>query len=249
MPIDRRPYRRESEETRREALIAAALELVAEGGARAATVRAIAHRAGVTPGLIRHYFSTKEDLTRAAYRRLMERMTQDSANGMPQTINLAPEMRLAAFVSASLRPPVVDSLRLGLWAGFIHGVRNDAEMRRVHEQNYTAYRDLLQAMISNLPRNASIAQCRADAIACNAVIDGLWLEGSALPEAFAPGELETIGLAAVGAILGVNLSAALPETAHSVSALPAYPPPNSRLSVADLHNPTLKPPATKDFSE
>lgn len=210
MSTDRRPYRRESEETRREALIAAALELVAEGGAQAATVRAIADRAGVTPGLIRHYFTSKEDLTRAAYRRLMERMTQDSIATLPDAAKIGPAARLAAFVSASLRPPVVDPLRLGLWAGFIHGVRTDCDMRAVHEQNYRAYRDLLQEMIADLPRAAPPDQCRADAIACNAVIDGLWLEGSALPDAFFPGELERIGLNAVGAILNVNLASALP---------------------------------------
>ena len=43
----RRPYRRESEERRREDLIAAALDLVAEGGLHAATVRAIADRIAV----------------------------------------------------------------------------------------------------------------------------------------------------------------------------------------------------------
>ena len=52
MSAERRIYRRESEETRREALIQATLDLVAEGGGQAATVRAIAGRAGVTAGLI-----------------------------------------------------------------------------------------------------------------------------------------------------------------------------------------------------
>jgi hypothetical protein len=49
-------------------------------------------------------------------------------------------------------------------------------------------------LIASLPRPADEATLRAHAIACNAVIDGLWLEGSALPEAFAPGEVERIGL-------------------------------------------------------
>ena len=49
------------------------------------------------------------------------------------------------------------------------------------------------------------ATLRADAIACNGVIDGLWLEGCALPEAFVKNELAEIGLRSVGAILGVNL--------------------------------------------
>ncbi len=80
MTGERRKFRREGEETRRDALIAAALALVAEGGAQAATVRAIADRAGVTPGLIRHYFDTKEDLTRAAYASADGRMTDDNAS-------------------------------------------------------------------------------------------------------------------------------------------------------------------------
>jgi AcrR family transcriptional regulator len=209
MTSERRPYKRESEEMRRDALISAALELVAEGGPQAATVRAIADRAGVTPGLIRHYFATKEDLTRAAYLRLMDRMTGDNAQALDSAPQ-SPKARLAAFVSASLRPPVVDPLRLGVWAGFIHGVRRDLAMRAVHQQSYVAYRDLLQSLIAALPRPADEARLRADAIACNAVIDGLWLEGSALPEGFAEGELEQIGLNAVGAILGVNLSESLP---------------------------------------
>jgi TetR/AcrR family transcriptional regulator, transcriptional repressor of bet genes len=204
MPADRRPYKRESEETRRDALIAAALDLVALGGPQAATVRAIAQRAGVTPGLIRHYFSSKEELTRAAYRHLMQRLTRDSA-GVLLAGDLGPTARLAAFVSASLRPPVVDPLRLGLWAGFLNALRLDPEMCAIHEQGYRAYRDILESLIAALPRSASPAQCRRDAIACNAVIDGLWLEGSALPDGFAAGELEFIGLTAVFAILNLPL--------------------------------------------
>lgn len=211
MAQSRRPYRRESEETRRDALITAALELVAEGGPASATVRAIAQRADVTPGLIRHYFLSKDELTRAAYARLMDQMRLDNA-AVLETAPADPLGRLAAFVAASLRPPVVDPLRLGLWAGFLHGVRKDEAMRAAHAKGYHDYRDFLQALIAALPRNAGPESLRSDAIACNAVIDGLWLEGSALPHDFAPGELERIGLASVGAILGIDLSTALPPT-------------------------------------
>lgn len=206
---ERRTYRRESEETRREALILAALELVAEGGAQAATVRAIADRAGVTPGLIRHYFTGKEELTRAAYRHMMDQMTADNV-AVLETAPDDPVSRLALFVAASLRPPVMQPLRLALWAGFLQLVRSDAAMGLIHEQTYLGYRDILENLITALPRpGATAAACRADAIACNAVIDGLWMEGSALPDGFETGELVTIGLRATGAILGADLAAAL----------------------------------------
>ena len=127
MTGDRKPYRREGEERRREALIAAALELVAEAGAQGATVRAIAERASVTPGLIRHYFASKDDLTRAAYRTVMERMQADNAAVLDHA-PAEPVARLAAFVAASLRPPVVDPVAVGLWAGFLHSLQRDPAM-------------------------------------------------------------------------------------------------------------------------
>jgi AcrR family transcriptional regulator len=207
---NRRKFRREGETVRRDALIDAALQLMAEGGAQAATVRAIADRAGVTPGLIRHYFHTKEDLTRAAYTALMARMI--AANLVVLATSPAdPVARLAAFVAASLRPPVVDGEALGLWAAFIHRLRTDPQIRLAHETAYLAYRDRLQLLIAALPRPADSATLRAQAIACNAVIDGLWLEGSALPEAFADGEIPRIGLTSVGAILNLDLLTHLPE--------------------------------------
>ncbi|MGO4908098.1 TetR/AcrR family transcriptional regulator [Pseudorhodobacter sp. W20_MBD10_FR17] len=205
MTPDRRKFNRQDEAARRAALIAAAIDLVADGGPAKATVRAIAERAGVTPGLIRHYFATKEALLRAAYAQVMDGMTEVSLAVLASAPN-HPEARLALFVAASLRPPVVDSRAMGLWAGFLHQMRQDAEMQAAHEAGYLQYRDLLQGLIADLPRAVDGARLRADAIACNAVIDGLWLEGSALPHAFMQGELEQIGLHAVGAILGLDLT-------------------------------------------
>ena len=204
---ERRPYRRESEERRREDLIVATLDLVAEGGLDAATVRAIADRAGVTPGLIRHYFSSKEDLTRVAYHRFMDQMTTDSAavllDGPDDAL-----ARLANFVVASVSPPVADPVSVGLWAAFVHDVRRNAAMRDIHTANYLAFRNMLQGLIAALPRSVSDTQLRCDAIACNGVIDGLWLEASILPEAFGLGEIPAIALTSVGAILNLNLVAA-----------------------------------------
>lgn len=201
---ERRPYKRECEEIRRDAMIAAALDLIAEGGIAAATVRAIAEKAGVTPGLIRHYFKAKEDLTRAAYQTVMDRMTANNA-AVLETAPTEPTARLAVFVAASLRPPVVDPAAMGLWAGFIHRVQRDPMLREVHRTTYLGYRDVLQGLIAALPRNVDAERLRAEAIACNGVIDGLWLEACALPEAFVKDELAEIGLRSVGAILGVDL--------------------------------------------
>ena len=201
-------FRREPAKQRKEALIIAALDLIAEQGVRGATVRAIAERADVTQGLIRHHFSSKEDLISAAYTYHMSHMTNLTASlNVPDD---APAVgRLAAFVTAGLSPPVVDPSSVMLWASFLNKVREDTRMREIHEQTYHDFRDRLEALIADALDEATIAtapeKLRHLAIACNAVIDGLWMEGGALPGAFKPGELPEIGLRSVGAIIGLEL--------------------------------------------
>jgi AcrR family transcriptional regulator len=204
MSADRKPYRRESEDKRRDALVHATLALVAEGGARSATVRAIAQRAGVTAGLIRHYFDSKEQLVAAAYRHLMDRMTEDST-AVLKAAPIDPHARLAAFVAAALKPPVVDPDALILWATFLQETHRDPTMRAIHAQTYLGFRDRLEGLIAALPIPRDTVELRRLAIACNAVIDGLWMEGCALPETFGQGELARLGVRSVGAILGVDL--------------------------------------------
>lgn len=202
----RRPYRREPVEQRRDALILAALDLMAEGGPEAMTVRAIAARAGTTPGLIRHYFGTKDELIRCAFERFMGHMTQQSLSTV-EAVDSDPAAALAAMICASLRPPVLDGERVRLWAGFLQMALQDPAMRQTHAATYLGYRDRLQALIEALPGKSDPVVARQLAIACNAVIDGLWLEGATLPDDFAKGEVERIALAAISGILEIPLIA------------------------------------------
>lgn len=203
--MTRRPYQRATQESRREDLINAALKLIGDGGPQAATVRAIADEAGVTAGLIRHYFNTKEELVRTAYQSLMTRLNSDS------TVIAAsddPVKRLAHFVVTSITPPVADAAMVGKWAGFLHLVRSDIDMREVHRENYFVYRDVLQNLIAAAKPTLTGADLRRAAIACNGLIDGLWLEGSLISDSFEPEEIVAVGLNAVGAILGIDLAKA-----------------------------------------
>lgn len=203
---ERRKFKREGAEARREALILATLDLVADRGVQGATVRGIAERAEVTQGLIRHYFSSKEELISAAYE---YHMTSLSDTTLSSAGGGSARNRLARFVRAGLEPPVVDPRSVGLWAGFLNGVRNDPNMRAIHARTYAYFRDHLEALIADALAEAEQEvprlQRRHLAIACNAVIDGLWMEGGALPDAFAEGELAQIGLKSVSAIIGLSL--------------------------------------------
>lgn len=210
LAVAKKKFERKSESFRKEALIQATLSLIAREGIDAATVRAIAYHADVTPGLIRHYFSTKEDLVSAAYEHHMNKLTQATGASQEQMKGTTPIARLVEFVRAGLSAPVVDPESVALWAGFMNRVRQDHQMRMIHRKTYYEFRDRLEALIKDVltdqRRSAEPAITRRLAIACNAVIDGLWLEGGALPEAFNAGEIADIGLQSVDAIVGLDLS-------------------------------------------
>ncbi|WP_424176933.1 TetR/AcrR family transcriptional regulator [Yoonia sp. TsM2_T14_4] len=205
----RRTFIRAGEEARRVALIDATLDCIAEGGPQAATVRAIALKAGVTPGLIKHYFDTKEDLVASAHETLMTRMTEASAAALDD-LPADPVARLAGFITNAVTPPVVDPRAMALWAASMQLVPRDAAMRDVHEATYLAFRDRLERMIANALAAAGkphdTATTRALAIAGNALLDGLWIEASVLPDQFAQGEMRSIAIRAFARLLDLKLS-------------------------------------------
>lgn len=205
----RRSFRRAPGEERRKALIRATLDCVAEKGLQAATVREIAIRAGVTNGLIRHYFETKDLMVQAAYRATMAEMTA-MAKAAGKDVRGSARVRLARFVAANLSAPVVDIKRLTVWASFISMVHVDAGLAAIHREHYLAFRaelePLVAAVLADAGRPADPQACRRAAIKINAAIDGLWLEGSLAPELFSDGELVDTGNEIVEAILGLPLS-------------------------------------------
>ena len=204
--MSRRAFHRAGEAERRRDLIAAAVECVAESGVQGATVRQIAARAGVTGGLIRHYFKSKDEVLRAAYRSVMETMTETSIQAALDA-GTDPRARLRGYISSAFMEAMAQTQTLGVWAAFIGHIPADPEFARIHRENYLAYVAALEGLIVELPpvegRKPGPAESRRLAIAVNAVIDGLWLEASMAGDLFAEGELAGVALNAAEAILSL----------------------------------------------
>ena len=203
--VSRRSFHRASETERRHDLIEATLDCISESGLQGATVRQIAARAGVTQGLIRHYFSSKDQMLQAAYREVMTGMTRTvvaAAEGDPQDART----RLREFVVANLTPPVADSRKLSLWAAFISHVRVDPVFAEIHRESYLAFRSSLEALVADVleedGRDPEPTVCQELAIAINGVIDGLWLEGTLVGDLFSETPLPGIAIRSVEALLG-----------------------------------------------
>ncbi len=207
--MSRRVFHRAGEAERRQDLIRATLDCISEEGLEGATVREIAARAGVTGGLIRHYFASKDQMLQAAYRETMASMTTTaiSAAGAEDGGDVkSARLRLHDFIIANVSPPVTDPRTLSLWAGFISHIRVDPEFARIHRENYLIFRDALEELISDFlaecGRTPASGESRKLAIAINGLIDGLWLEGSLAQDLFDDHALPRIALESVEALLG-----------------------------------------------
>jgi AcrR family transcriptional regulator len=203
--MTRRTFQRAGEAERRKDLIAATLDSISEHGLEGATVRDIAARAGVTGGLIRHYFSGKDEMVQAAYREMLAGMTGTAVQAMAP-VGTEPRRRLHDFIVANVSPPIADPKALSLWAAFIGRVRSDDELARIHRENYLLFigilEDLVEAALPTPHHEKAFAEVRHLAVAINGLIDGLWLENSLASDLFDEGRLPQIALDAVEAMLG-----------------------------------------------
>ena len=202
--MTRRSYQRLGEDARRNALLEATLDCLAEDGMAGASVRKIADRAGVSAGLIRHYFSSKDEMVHDAYAYLMGNLTGAAAESA-HAASEGPSQALAHFIAANVMRPNLSSRKVSLWATFIGRVRAGARYAEIHRDSYREFLDLLETLIHPVlvqyDRPADPATCHGHAIALNGLIDGLWLEGSLEHGLYDPGRLPRIALSAAEGIL------------------------------------------------
>ncbi|WP_312419190.1 TetR family transcriptional regulator C-terminal domain-containing protein [Shinella sp.] len=200
----RRTFHRAPEAERRHDLIEATLDCIAEYGLQGATVRQIAIKAGVTAGLIRHYFQSKEHILQEAYRVVIARLTEKA-----ERVTGDAETRLRDFIVINLTEPVANSRSLSLWASFISRVSVDPELAAIHREGYLGFRNALETLLGDFlaerGADASPERCRRLAIAVNGLLDGLWLEGCLAGELFGESELVEIALTSIETLLGLPL--------------------------------------------
>jgi len=165
---------RQPPEVRREDLLKVTLECLAHLGPRGTTGREICRRAGVSHGLLRHYFDNPQNLLLETYQRVCDdfiaRFEQEMAAPHPD-----PWKALDAFFAVLFSEEWASAEMLGAWMAFWTLVRDDPDFARTSEAFNRRLRDLLRAAVSDLPADGRIADRDVAAI-LSAVMDGVWLD-------------------------------------------------------------------------
>lgn len=191
--------RRAEPDARRQSLIEAAMRVLARAGANGASVRAIAQEAGVSPGLVGHYFTGIDALIAETYTHVDAMVTRalDAAVAAAPPL---PRARLEAFVTASFAAPIAQPALLATWIAFWSLVTSQPQIARQHDEQYAGYRARLEGLL----REAGVAEAdlRHAAIAVTALVDGLWLELCLSPQCFSSEEAGAIARRFLGTVCG-----------------------------------------------
>jgi TetR/AcrR family transcriptional regulator, transcriptional repressor of bet genes len=170
-----RRARRQSPLARRGDLLAATVNCLARLGARGTTGREICRQAGVSHGLLRHYFRNPDNLLLETYEQLCEDMLAHlEAAARPFAADPWDALHryfVAVFSDQWASPEII-----GAWMVFWQQARSREDFAAVSDSFNRRQRALLETLVTRLPIPAT-ALPMADAIALlSAVLDGLWIE-------------------------------------------------------------------------
>ncbi len=160
-------------EDRSRQLIAHTLDSLAAVGYVDTTLGAIAARAGVSQGLVAHYFADKDGLLEAAFRSLARRIAEQVRLRLGRAHSA--RERIQAIIDANLAPAEFEQRSGSAWLAFWGQVPHAPRLKRVQR----AYQ---LRMLSNLRHDlrellpATEARRLASMIA--SMIDGVWLRAA-----------------------------------------------------------------------
>jgi TetR/AcrR family transcriptional regulator, transcriptional repressor of bet genes len=191
-------FRRAEPDARRLSLVEACARVLAREGIAGASVRSIALEAGVSAGLVGHYFPGVDALIAATYLHTGARVDAALAAAVGGA-GLDPHARLEAFVTASFAAPIADPELLATWIAFWSLVRARPDIARLHDEQYGGFRNQLEALLAACA--VPPVELRRTAIAIAALVDGLWLELCLSPQELTPAEAAAIARAALGRLI------------------------------------------------
>ena len=161
-------------------LIEAAVRCLARDGIQGFTIERICAEAGVSRGLINHYFDGKDGLLIEVYRgSLYETVSTRMAKVADSTEedDDSSASRIAAIIDATFDPEVFNRDMLRVWLALWGEIASNRALREVHRALYRSYRTSIAHQIG---RTAAARGIDVDserlAIGFLSLVDGLWLE-------------------------------------------------------------------------
>ncbi|MBA1243035.1 MULTISPECIES: transcriptional regulator BetI [Pseudomonas] len=166
---------------RRQQLIEATLQAVDQVGMADASIGVIAKTAGVSNGIISHYFQDKNGLIAATMGYLMRALAISVAERRRALEDNSPRAHLRVIIEGNFDASQVNGPAMKTWLAFWAASMHQPSLHRLQRINdHRLYSNLCCEFRRVLP----VTQARNAARGLAALIDGLWLRGALSGDAF-----------------------------------------------------------------
>lgn len=174
--------RKDIPEQRKEQLINAAFETIGDVGLAGVTLSQVAKEAGMSTGIVSHYFGDKEGLLNATMRRIL-RDLYDAMASCRQQADADASAQLFAIIDANFHRSQTSKAAMRNWLDFWAASMHSRGLKRLQRMNDHR---LYSNICFQFRRELSVADARCAARGLAALIDGLWLRGSLSGNQFDP---------------------------------------------------------------
>ncbi|MFF7706316.1 transcriptional regulator BetI [Pseudomonas sp. NPDC007930] len=184
---------------RRQQLIEATLQAVDQVGMADASIGVIARMAGVSNGIISHYFQDKNGLIFATMSHLLTELMIQTAERRRALRENTPRAHLQAIIEGNFDASQVNNAAMKTWLAFWAASMHQPALHRLQRINdHRLYSNICCQFRRALP----LEQARVSARGLAALIDGLWLRGALSGDAFDTEQAQRIALEYVDQQLG-----------------------------------------------
>ncbi|MFC0268257.1 transcriptional regulator BetI [Kushneria aurantia] len=169
------------EPIRRKQLIEATMASINEVGLADSTIIQISRRAGVSAGIISHYFGGKDGLLEATMRHILEDLGMSVANRRSALKKHDARSHLYAIVEGNFDRSQVSAEVMKTWLAFWTSSMHRDDLHRLQRVND---RRLYSNLCFQFRKQLPVERARDAARGLAALIDGLWLRGALMPQSF-----------------------------------------------------------------
>lgn len=155
---------------RRKQLVEAAIAAIHAHGFADATVARIARQAGISAGMVHHYFKDKDELLFATMRHLLAELRSDAVARLSRTGD--PEGRIRAIIDACFGDTQFDEQVFSAWLALYGNARHSPRLMNILS---VYHRRLRSSLLHDLRRLVPEAEALRLSEGIAAMIDGLWL--------------------------------------------------------------------------
>ncbi|KDN26503.1 BetI family transcriptional regulator [Vibrio fortis] len=164
---------------RKPQLVQATMAVIDRVGLHSASIALISKEAGVSTGIINHYFGGKHGLLEETMREILRQLSVTITKALKELPANAHQQRINAIINGNFEGYQAENKVAKTWLAFWSYSMHDAQLKRLQRVNE---KRLISHLLIELKALLKPEQAELVAHGIASLIDGIWLRGTLNPE-------------------------------------------------------------------